>query len=47
MPKGRYPTEYFCNPQVTKPLAEIYADLDAYTIEYFEDEPAFHERIDL
>jgi glycosyltransferase involved in cell wall biosynthesis len=28
-------------------LGEIYADLDAYTIEYFEDEPQFHERIDL
>lgn len=44
---GRYPVDYFSNCGIHKPLAEIYADLDAFTMEYFEDEPAFHERIDV
>jgi hypothetical protein len=47
MPRGRNPSEYFSNPQIRKPRAEIYADLDAYSMEYFADEPAFHERSDL
>lgn len=44
---GRYPVDHFSNCGTHKPLAEIYADLDAFTMEYFEDEPAFHERIDV
>jgi glycosyltransferase involved in cell wall biosynthesis len=47
MPKDRYPREYFANPRIDKPLAEIYADLDAYTMEVFADEPAYHEHVDL
>lgn len=31
--------QYFHNPNVDKPPAEIYADLDAYTYEIFENEP--------
>ncbi len=37
MPKGCYPVTYFADPAIGKPLSEIYAELDAYTIEYFED----------
>ncbi|MEL7038001.1 MAG: glycosyltransferase [Cyanobacteria bacterium J06592_8] len=35
--------QYFHNPHVNKPLEDIYADLDAYTYEIFENEPdRFH-----
>jgi len=48
MPKGRYQTEYFANPRIhtEKSIEQIYADVDAFTMEYFEDEPDFHDRID-
>jgi glycosyltransferase involved in cell wall biosynthesis len=48
MPKGRYQVEYFSNPRIhqTKSLTEIYADIDGYSMEYFEDEPDFYDRID-
>lgn len=36
--KGKYPTEYFMNPDINKPIEEIWADIDAYSGEYFEDE---------
>lgn len=38
MPKGKYPVEYFKNPNINKPLEEIYDDIDAYSGEFFEDE---------
>jgi glycosyltransferase involved in cell wall biosynthesis len=42
-----YPTEYFHNPSINKPLAEIYADLDRYSYEYFgESDDARLEVID-
>jgi len=49
MPKGRYQREYFANPRIhdEKSIEQIYADVDGYTMEYFEDEPDFHDRIDL
>lgn len=31
--------QYFTNPTINKPLEEIYADLDAFTQEIFENEP--------
>jgi hypothetical protein len=49
MPKGDYQKAYFDNPYVhhIKSMDAIYADLDAFTMEYFSDEPEFVERIDL
>ena len=38
MPKGKYPVEYFLNPNINKPVEEIWADIDAYSGEFFEDE---------
>lgn len=38
MPKGKYPVEYFRNPNINKQLEEIYDDIDAYSGEFFEDE---------
>lgn len=48
MPKGKYQTEYFSDPTIhqTRTLEQIYADVDGYSMEYFEDEPDFHPRID-
>jgi len=48
MPKGRYQREYFANPRIhdEKSIEQIYADVDGYTMEYFEDEPDFHDRIE-
>jgi glycosyltransferase involved in cell wall biosynthesis len=41
MPKGDYNRQipYNTNPNINKPIEEIYGDLDAYTVEVFEDEP--------
>ncbi len=36
--KGKYPVEYFENPNINKPIEEIWADIDAYSGEFFEDE---------
>ena len=36
--KGKYPVEYFMNPNIDKPVEEIWADIDAYSGEFFEDE---------
>ena len=47
MPQGRYPTEYLSNAEVRKPKEEIYRDINDYSLEYFEDEPAFHAHIDV
>ena len=38
MPKGKYPVEYFLNPNIEKPIEDIYKDIDAYSGEFFEDE---------
>ena len=38
MSKGKYPVEYFLNPNINKPIEEIYKDIDAYSGEFFEDE---------
>ena len=38
MPKGKYPVDYFLNPNIDKPIDEIYKDIDAYSDEFFEDE---------
>lgn len=38
MPKGKYPVEYFENPNINKPIEEIWADIDAFSGEFFEDE---------
>lgn len=46
MPKGQYPVRYFADPRGDLPIERVYVDMDAYTLEYFEDEPEFHERID-
>ncbi|MCG5060862.1 MAG: glycosyltransferase [Limnoraphis sp. WC205] len=41
MGQGNYERlrQYFHNPNVNKPLEEIYADLDAYSYEIFENQP--------
>ncbi len=46
MPKGRYPVEYFSNPDIRKPVEEIYADIQGYTGEFFEEETHLHKSID-
>ena len=48
MPKGRYQVEYFNDAAFaeSKSVDDAYADVDAFSMEYFEDEPDFHERID-
>jgi len=48
MPKGRYQVEYFANPKMhsSRSIESIYEDVNAYSFEYFEDEPQFHESID-
>ena len=45
--KGKYPREYFHNPNIQKPIEEIWDDIDAYSGEFFEDETKYHEKIDL
>lgn len=44
--KGAYPVKYFLNPSINRPIEEIWDDIDAYTGEYFEDEPHLHKKID-
>lgn len=38
--RGNYPFEYLHNPNINKPIEQIYQDIDAYTGEFFEDEEA-------
>ena len=45
--KGIYPIKYFKTPLCDKPLEEIWDDIDAYTGEFFEDEPQHFDKIDL
>jgi glycosyltransferase involved in cell wall biosynthesis len=47
MPKGHYPREYFQSSTITLSRPEIYELIDAYTGEFFADELALHEQIDL
>ncbi|HEY9783966.1 MAG TPA: glycosyltransferase [Candidatus Obscuribacterales bacterium] len=47
MPRGVIPEEYLSNPKIDKAIEEIYADLDAYVHEYFDDEPQHYKDIDL
>jgi len=47
MVRGKYPREYFKNPWIDKPIEEIYADLDAYSGEYWEDQPQYHDFIEV
>ena len=46
--KGAYPRAYFQNPYMDRerPIEEIWDDIDAYTGEFFEDEPDYHSKID-
>ncbi len=46
--KGRYPRDYFMNPNMDKErsIEQIWDDIDAYSGEFFEDEPVFHDKID-
>jgi len=46
--KGRYPRDYFQNPNMDKErsIEQIWDDIDAYSGEYFEDEPNNHSKID-
>ncbi len=36
--KGNYPYEYFANPNINKPIEEIWKDIDAFSMEVFPDE---------
>ncbi len=36
--KGNYPYDYFANPNINKPIEEIWADIDAFSMEVFPDE---------
>ena len=46
--KGAYPRPYFQNPYMDRerPIEEIWDDIDAYSGEFFEDEPNYHPKID-
>ena len=46
--KGKYPKDYFLNPYMDKQRSpeQIWDDIDAYSGEYFEDEPENYEKID-
>ncbi len=46
MPRGKYPTHHFASPALYLPPEQVYADFDAFTHEFFEDEP-FHDQIDM
>ena len=41
MGQGNYERQrqYVSNPKINKPIAEIYADLDAFTYEIYDNEP--------
>ena len=44
--KGKYPTEYILNPNINKPIEQIWDDIESYTGEFMEDETDFHNQID-
>jgi len=45
--KGKYPYSYFKNPNVNKPIEEIWADIDAFSMEVFPDEITKNSRVDM
>ena len=45
--KGNYPYDYFKNPIIYKPINEIYADIDAFSMEVFPDEITKKSRVDM
>ncbi len=45
--KGKYLYSYLKNPNINKPIKEIWDDYDLYTGEYFADEEWLHGKIDL
>jgi glycosyltransferase involved in cell wall biosynthesis len=47
MPKGIPFYEYFQDPDIKKPIEEIYSDLDRYTMETYEDDDLTRFTIDL
>ena len=44
--KGRYQTDYFFNPNVNKPIEQIWDDIESYTGEFMEEEIDLHDKID-
>jgi glycosyltransferase involved in cell wall biosynthesis len=44
MPRGHPPSEYESNPNIDKPIEQIYAELDECTYEVFEDEVHLHNK---
>lgn len=46
--KGKYPVNYFKNPYMDKEksIEQIWDDIEAYSGEFFEDEPNYHAKID-
>jgi glycosyltransferase involved in cell wall biosynthesis len=46
MPRGRAPVEYHRNPDIDKPVEEIYRDIDEWSYEVFEDEAGLHGGVD-
>lgn len=45
--KGNYPVNYFKQPNSDKPIEQIWEDIDAYSGEFFPDEPQYYDKIDL
>ena len=37
--RGKYPVEYFENPDINKPIQEIWDDIERFTLEILNDEP--------
>lgn len=46
MPKGQYPTDYFNQPAIDKPVDEIYALMDAFSYEIFEDDQESYKDVE-
>jgi glycosyltransferase involved in cell wall biosynthesis len=43
---GRFPREYISNPNVQKPIEEIYADINGFTWELFHDDEGVQDNVD-
>jgi glycosyltransferase involved in cell wall biosynthesis len=43
---GNYPTAYLHDPNISKPLEEIYADIDAYTYEVLRGDTELYDSLD-
>lgn len=46
MPRGQYPYEYLNRPAIDRASERVYADIDAFTHEFFEEDTEFHSQID-